>query len=446
MTSSRAGFTAASVAIAACAWLAAKAAAPLGAASELLALVAVSAALGLLLARLEARGLRRVRAALDAARAGSASDRPLRSERGELGALARSADALAESLRASRGRIAAERERLEAVFDGMVEGVLVLGGDGRVQLANARFRELLDAWGVLPGRSALEATRRADVADVLGRAANSNAALALEIELGGGRVLEMHARRFPEKGEPLGVVAVFHDVSEIRRLESHRRDFVANVSHELRTPLASIQGFIETLRDDSLDLAQRRQYLTVVARNAERLRALIEDLLELSQIEGRTRPLALEPLDAAAIAGTLVRDMRARIEARGLAVATHGSARPVLADRRALEQVLQNLLDNAVKYTEPGGRVEVRVAQADRKVRIEVADTGIGIPESDRMRVFERFYRVDKARSRDLGGTGLGLAIVKHLVQAMDGELYLDSREGGGTTVAVVLPAAGEAR
>jgi two-component system phosphate regulon sensor histidine kinase PhoR len=355
---------------------------------------------------------------------------------------ARAADAAAESLRANTARSTAERERLEAIFDGMVEGVIVLGPGGRVQLANARARELFDAWGELSGRSALEATRRTEIADALARAAQSSGALAVEIALGESRVLEMHARRFPERGELQGVVAVFHDVSEIRRLESHRRDFVANVSHELRTPLASIQGFVETLHDDSLEPAQRKQYLDVVARNADRLRALIEDLLELSRIEGRTQPLALEPVDAAAIASSLLRDMRPRVEARGLSFSTSGAAPAALADARALEQVLQNLLDNALKYTEPGGQIAVRVAGTNGRVRIEVADSGIGIPDADRTRVFERFYRVDKARSRDLGGTGLGLAIVKHLVQAMDGEVFLESREGEGTSVAVVLPAA----
>ena len=443
--SSRAGFFAAVVAIAACAWLAARTVAARGIAAELLALVAVAALLALLAARTQSYSFERIRAALEAALAGSPRERPLRTEPGELGALARAADAVAESLRANAARSAAERERLEAIFDGMVEGVLVLGSDGRVQLANARVRELFDAWGELSGRSALEATRRAEVADALSRASSTSEALALEVELGEHRVLEMHARRFPEKGEPQGVVAVFHDVSDIRRLESHRRDFVANVSHELRTPLASIQGFIETLHDDSLEPAQRKQYLDVVSRNAERLRALIEDLLELSRIEGRTLPLALEPVDVCALVSSLVRDMRPRIEARGLRVATAASAPPARADRRALEQVLQNLLDNAVKYTEPGGRIEIRTASAGGRVRIEVLDTGIGIPDADRARVFERFYRVDKARSRDLGGTGLGLAIVKHLVQAMDGDIFLESREGEGTAVAVVLPAASAA-
>jgi two-component system phosphate regulon sensor histidine kinase PhoR len=443
MSSNRAGFVATAAAIATCAWLAARAVSAHGALAELAAALGVAAALALLAERAQARSLDRIRAALEAAPVGAPRERPLRSERGALGALARAVDAAAERARAQEARSAAERERLEAIFDGMVEGVLVLGADGRVQLANARARELLGAWGELVGRTALEATRRPDVADALRRAAHAEAALALEIALGEERMVEMHARRFPAAGEPQGVVAVLHDVSEIRRLESHRRDFVANVSHELRTPLTSIQGFVETLHDESLEPAQRKQYLDVVARNAERLRALIEDLLELSRIEGRTQPLALEAVDVGAVTASLLRDMRPRIDARRLAVTATGAAPPALADRRALEQVLQNLLDNALKYTEPGGRIELRLSSAGGRARIEVADTGIGIPEVDRARVFERFYRVDKARSRDLGGTGLGLAIVKHLVQAMDGDIFLESREGQGTTVAVVLPAAG---
>jgi two-component system phosphate regulon sensor histidine kinase PhoR len=177
-------------------------------------------------------------------------------------------------------------------------------------------------------------------------------------------------------------------------------------------------------------------------RNAERLRALIDDLLELSRIEGGMHPLALEPVDSAALANSLLRDMRPRFDARELSVSLTGSSPPALADRRALEQVLQNQLDNAAKYTEPGGRIEVRVSGELGKVRIEVADTGIGIPERDRARVFERFYRIDKARSRDLGGTGLGLSIVKHLAQAMDGDVFVSSTEGVGTTFSIALPLA----
>jgi two-component system phosphate regulon sensor histidine kinase PhoR len=238
-------------------------------------------------------------------------------------------------------------------------------------------------------------------------------------------------------------VAVFHDVSEIRRLEDIRRDFVANVSHELRTPLTAIRGFAETLRGSELPVEQSRQYLDVILRHADRLAALIEDLLELSRIEGGTRELALEPIDSAALARGLLQDLKPRLDARRLQAECRAGPAPLaFADRRALEQVLLNLLDNAIKYSEPGGRIELSISGSTAGVRIDVSDTGIGIPEADRARIFERFYRVDKARARDLGGTGLGLAIVKHLVQAQDGEVFVSSREGHGSTFTVRLPAA----
>jgi len=323
--------------------------------------------------------------------------------------------------------------------------VLVLDRGGRVILANPRLRELFGAWGAVEGRPALELIRRADVETALVEAARTPEPVVRELQLasGGGRHLEMHAVRFPSAGPLLGTVAVFHDVTEIHRLEGVRRDFVANVSHELRTPLTAIRGFAETLRNNEVPVEQRHQYLDVILRHADRLTALIEDLLELSRIEGGTRGLALEPVDVAGLARSLLQDLKPRLDAGGLQGAVRAEpAPPALADRRALEQVLLNLLDNAIKYSEPGGRIELTVSGSAAGVRIDVSDTGIGIPESDRARVFERFYRVEKARSRDLGGTGLGLAIVKHLVQAQDGEVFIGSREGSGTIFTVRLPAA----
>jgi two-component system phosphate regulon sensor histidine kinase PhoR len=323
--------------------------------------------------------------------------------------------------------------------------VLVLDRAGRVILANPRLRELFGVWGGVEGRSALEVIRRADVDTALAEALLRPEPVVREIQLGAsGRLLEMHAVRFPAHGALLGTVAVFHDVTEIHRLEGIRRDFVANVSHELRTPLTAIRGFAETLRGSEVPAEQRRQYLEVVLRHADRLTALIEDLLELSRIEGGTRELALEPTDVAALARGVLQDLKPRLDARRLRgeVRAEPSA-PARADRRALEQVLLNLLDNAIKYSEPGGRIEVLVAGSHAGVRVDVSDTGIGIPEADRARIFERFYRVEKARSRDLGGTGLGLAIVKHLVQAQGGEVFVTSREGHGSTFSVRLPAAG---
>jgi two-component system phosphate regulon sensor histidine kinase PhoR len=327
----------------------------------------------------------------------------------------------------------------------MVEGVLVLDPSGAVILANPRLRELFGIWGSVQGRPTLEVIRHAEVDAALAQAARTLEPVvrAIQFDAPSARRLEMHAVRFPSDGALLGTVAVFHDVTEIHRLEGMRREFVANVSHELRTPLTAIRGFAETLYGSELSSEQRRQYLDVILRHAARLTALIEDLLELSRIEGGIRGMALEAIDVAALARAVLRDLTPRLEAGRLQAELHAASAPAAwADRRALEQVLLNLLDNAIKYSEPGGRIEITLSESSNGVHIDVSDTGIGIPEVDRARIFERFYRVEKARSRDLGGTGLGLSIVKHLVHAQAGEVFVASRESGGTTFTVRLPSA----
>jgi two-component system phosphate regulon sensor histidine kinase PhoR len=413
----------------------------------------VAAVAGLVLAALLATGFanlltRRVReleGVVKAIAGGDLSQRlPWRSG-DELGGIARAIDEMAAQLRRRLAEAGGEQARLRAVLQGMVEGVLVVDREGRVILANARLRELFGVWGPVEGRPALEVIRRSDVDAALAEAARSAEPVVCAIQLGGvaPRHLEMHAVRFPGHGALLGTVAVFHDVTELHRLEGMRREFVANVSHELRTPLTAIRGFAETLRGSELPDEQRRQYLDVILRHGDRLTALIDDLLQLSQIEGGTRTLAIEPLDLAPLTRSLLQDLKPRLEASRLRAEVKAAGAPrALADRRALEQVLLNLLDNAIKYTEPGGEIEIALAAAGGSVRIDVSDTGIGIPEADRSRVFERFYRVEKARSRDLGGTGLGLAIVKHLVQAQRGDVFVSQRDGRGTTLSVRLPAA----
>jgi two-component system phosphate regulon sensor histidine kinase PhoR len=415
----------------------------------LLAAAAVGLVLAALLAALFAtlltRRVHELRGVVRAIAAGDLAQRlPWRSG-DELGAIATALDDMAEQLRRRLAQANDESARLRAVLQGMVEGVLVLDRNGAVILANPRLGELFGVWGPVEGRQAIEVIRRAPVDAALVEAARSAAPVVREIQLAGPnpRQLEMHAVRFPSHGSLLGTVAVFHDVTEIHQLEGVRRDFVANVSHELRTPLTAIRGFAETLRGSELSVEQRRQYLDVILRHADRLTALIEDLLELSRIEGGTRSLALEAVDVGALAKALLQDLKPRLDAgRLVADVKAGPAPAALADRRALEQVLLNLLDNAIKYSEPGGRIEIALTGAPDGVRIDVSDTGIGIPAADRARIFERFYRVEKARSRDLGGTGLGLAIVKHLVQALDGEVFVASREGKGTTFTLRLPAA----
>jgi two-component system phosphate regulon sensor histidine kinase PhoR len=279
------------------------------------------------------------------------------------------------------------------------------------------------------------------------RAANPPAPTLREVELGPpvGRILRAHAVALPVAGQGAGAVLVLHDVTELRRLERVRAEFVANVSHELRTPLTAITGYLETLADGALDdPAHARQFVETAHAHAWRLGRLVDDLLQLSNVESGQLVLALEPLALRDVAAGVVTmfeqpaaEKRLRLE-NGVA----GDVR-VRADRDRLVQVLINLVDNAVKYTPEAGRVAIAAARRpDGLVEVSVTDTGIGIPSTDLPRLSERFYRVDRARSRALGGTGLGLSIVKHLIHAHRGELRIDSELGKGTTVRFTLPAA----
>jgi two-component system phosphate regulon sensor histidine kinase PhoR len=331
----------------------------------------------------------------------------------------------------------------------MVEGVLVTDARGVVLLANSRLRELYGIAHEVVGRPLLEGIRHAELDALLNEVAESGERVTRTFTLSGRQprtVVRVQAARFPQGAGPrAGTVAVFHDISELERLESVRRDFVANASHELRTPLTAIHGFAETLLSggDRLSEAERRSYLEVIDRHARRLANIVNDLLALSTIE--TGKLRIEPthLDVAELVRSVIRDFEPHFAERRLAVRCEvtGDVK-AWADPRALEQIVTNLLDNAVKYTEPGGEVEVRVEESRTRVRVTVCDTGIGIPEADLSRIFERFYRVDRARSRALGGTGLGLSIVKHLVQSMGGEISVESRVGHGSTFSFNLPRA----
>ena len=390
--------------------------------------------------------LRRIQAALSEISAGKLDARVHWHARDELGDVARAIDRMAADLDLSHGEISAERDRLEAVLRVMVEGVLVVDGELRIVLANPRARELLGARGALEGRRPLEAIRSAEVHDLLAEALASNTPVRRELVHGTDRrTLSVQAASF-SLADAKGAVAVFHDMTEVRRLETVRRDFVANASHEIKTPLTAIRGFAETLLGEPLPEENARSYLRVILNHAERLSRLVEDLLELSRLESGTHQLELADLDVAALAERLCEELEPRIRERGFEVAIHGAGAPrAHADRRAVEQILSNLLDNALKYSEPGKRIDVRIAAAGPAVRVEVADQGAGIPEADRARIFERFYRVDRSRSREMGGTGLGLAIVKHLVQAQGGEIWVESTPGVGSTFAFTLPAAGSA-
>jgi two-component system phosphate regulon sensor histidine kinase PhoR len=288
--------------------------------------------------------------------------------------------------------------------------------------------------------------RHAEIVDAIEAAISEGAVQVREVTIGPApeRQLRFSVAPFPSRDERAGAVAVFRDVTEVRRIEAVRRDFVANASHELKTPLAAIHGFAERLADAELPDASAKYAVEAIVGNAKRLGVLVEDLLELSRIESGSVPLRPESIAAGELASLLLRELDPRLRSGVLEheVRVEGAGR-VVADRGALEQVLANLLDNAIKYTPAGGRivVHVRPAQGGRQ-RIEVEDSGMGIPRKDLPRIFERFYRVDPSRSRALGGTGLGLAIVKHLVQAMGGQIGVESQFGHGSRFWVELPGA----
>ncbi|MDG2304162.1 MAG: ATP-binding protein [Candidatus Binatia bacterium] len=363
----------------------------------------------------------------------------------ELGDISDAINRMAEQLRTQLDETTGEKERLDAVLNAMVEGVLVVDAGGELLLANDRLRQIFDARGPLRGRPPLEIVRNADFEQLLVDASATDDPVSCDIQVGGPitRELRVQAVRFPSGDVPrVGTVAVFHDMTELRRLEQIRQDFVANASHELRTPLAAVQGFTETLlRAPQLSEEDKHSYLGIIERHALRLGKLVDDLLILSRAESDAANLEFVEVDIASVAQALVNDAKRRPDAAEVTLRlVEGAPAKAWAERQSVEQVLTNLIDNAIKYTEPGGRVEVRVEPSEAWVEARVSDTGLGIPEQDLARIFERFYRVDKARSREMGGTGLGLSIVRHLVQRMGGDIAVDSELGKGSTFSFRLP------
>lgn len=365
---------------------------------------------------------------------------------GEFRSVAEALNRMAGTLELRIGSSDAERARLEAVIAAMEEAVLVVDAGERVLLANPRLRELVGspAGGPAPeGRALLEVVRHTEVVDGLRAALRKGEAQVREAAMGlaGEQRVRFHVGPFAQPDGTTGAVAVFHDVTELRRVESIRRDFVANASHELKTPLTSIRGYAERLSDMKLP-GHAAPAVDAIVANAKRLQALVEDLLELSRIESGNVPLRPETVGVAELVRRLVRDLEPRLRAGALEVEVRAEGDDrAFCDRRAVEQVLGNLLDNSIQYTPAGGRIEVTVRPGvGGRLHVAVSDTGIGIPRKDLPRIFERFYRVDPGRSRALGGTGLGLAIVKHLVQGLGGQLGVESQPGSGTRFWVELP------
>ncbi|HEY6838414.1 MAG TPA: ATP-binding protein [Geobacteraceae bacterium] len=408
-------------------------------------LVALLLSLGLsyLLSRLVTRSLRLIAETATHVGKGDFQRRVPVSGRDELADLARVMNDMAERIGSQVERLATEKNRLDAILSGMGEGLMVADAEGTIVLVNPAFRALFSPGTEVEGKSLMDIARHPDLHEAFRQVVATGGEQSAEIplRLPEEKTLATHWVPLRTDGRLTGVVAVFHDISDIRKLENVRRDFVANVSHELRTPVTVIKGYAEALAEGSVDPEKEARFIGVIARHADRLSRLIADLLTLSSLESGGVALALVPVEPArAVAGAaaLVEE-KAREKGILLDLRETATAPAVLADPGRLEQVLVNLLDNAVTYTAANGAISVSAADEGEMVRISVSDTGIGIPQKDLPRIFERFYRVDAARSRDQGGTGLGLAIVKHIVQLHGGSVSVVSTPEKGTTFSFTL-------
>jgi two-component system phosphate regulon sensor histidine kinase PhoR len=360
----------------------------------------------------------------------------------ELGDVARVLDASAQDLGRRVEELARDRAHMEAILAGMVEGVLVLDQQGRVQLVNRAAQQMLNVDASARGRRYLEVIRHPDISAQLTAALSGHDADTHELSLGldPSQLFVTRAAPVSPAGNG-GAVLVLHDITDLRRADQIRRDFVANVSHELRTPLTAIRGYVEALLDERPDPEQTRHFLEIVARHSARMERLVADLLHLARLDARQEPLEIAACDIQQIFTSVVADVSRTLEANAqrVAISVNPDARTVEADPAKLHDIVRNLVENAISYA--GERADVRLdaARRDGRVEITVSDSGPGIPPADLTRVFERFYRVDKARSHP-GGVGLGLAIVKHLVELHGGAAIVENRPEGGARFTIALP------
>jgi len=363
-----------------------------------------------------------------------------------------SLDALGASLNQTAGRLdrtirtlTEERNLSAAILGSMVEGVAVVNAGERLVFANPGFASILGL-DVPPvaGSSLLEVVRQIELIGAVRRVLAGEPRVEAEIVTGTLRQHYFAATVAAVRaGETSGAVIVLHDITDLRKLERVRRDFVANVSHEFRTPLTAIQGFAETLIGGAIDDPQNRgRFLAIILEHSRRLARLTEDLLRLSQMDAEQLELEIRAVSVPALVESVYETAQRRAAEKGLTLSLSlpGQLPEVAADNRRLQEVLQNLLDNAIQYTLPGGKIELSAEVRGDEVIFTVADTGIGIPQADQPRIFERFYRVDVARSREAGGTGLGLSIAKHLMEAHGGRIWVESEVGVGSKFHFAVP------
>jgi two-component system phosphate regulon sensor histidine kinase PhoR len=342
----------------------------------------------------------------------------------------------------------------ETIFAALQDGLLGVDSRRRLTLVNPAFQTLVGSSENFVGRPLLDVIRDPALDRLIGDTLSTGEPQNIELtitDLAHSSARRMQLNAVPVKNEAhktTGAVVLFHDITQLRKADEVRRDFVANVSHELRTPLSILRGYIETLRGDPTTTpAELARILEVMDRHSRRLEVLVEDLLTLAQLESANPNLQLGDVRLTDFFNAIGTDWAKKFAEKNLEIEIDAAPDlpPLRADETRLQEILYNLLDNAVKYSRPGGRVRVSAERRAEEIVIAVTDTGVGIPEADLPRVFERFYRADKARSRELGGTGLGLSIVKHVAQMHGGRAEAESALQGGTTVRVILPVNGPA-
>lgn len=364
----------------------------------------------------------------------------------EISDLARAFNEMAQHIKDYINNVEVGKLQLEAVFSSMTEGVLVVDEHGKIFLMNHALRVLLNIIGDPIGKRPIELIRNAEIQEMIAdvQFGESHGSLKeIEFLVPDQRIMHVQSMPIKREGKVSGVVVVFHDITELRRLENIRKEFVANVSHELRTPVASIKGYAETLIDGALkDKATAEDFTRIILTDAERLAKLIEDLLDLSSIESGNMLKEVSECPLPSLLDRVLESIQVQANAKNVQIRVSGLDDKIIIKGHELSlfRLFLNLIENAVKYNKENGRVDIELKPSGQMVEIKIKDTGIGISDQDLPRIFERFYRVDKAHSRQLGGTGLGLSIVKHIVQAHGGTIFVKSTLGEGSVFVVNLP------
>jgi two-component system, OmpR family, phosphate regulon sensor histidine kinase PhoR len=364
----------------------------------------------------------------------------------EIGTVARVLDESVRDIGRRASDLESDRARMEAILGGMIEGVLVVNEQGRVQLVNTAARRMLRLQGNVEGRHYLEIVRQPDIAERLGATLRGATTEGLELALPRESDRSIIARSAPVlSSNARGAVLVLHDITELRKADRVRRDFVANVSHELRTPLTAVRGYVEALLDDGTDTPDARRFLEIIGRHTLRMERLVRDLLRLARLDAGQEPLEHVRCSIESLFTGVETELTDALEGREQIVEHRiaPEATAVTGDPAKLHDALRNLLENASNYSPASARIVMASARQGDRLLLTVSDQGPGVPESDLPRIFERFYRADKARSRgekDPGGTGLGLAIVKHLIELHGGTVSAANQPGGGAVFTIDLP------